>query len=145
MVTFMLKKATFTLSTNIEQVKEILRWVHSLVDEKKLFPQEIKKIELAIEEAVANVIEHSYKRKGGNIDITLQDDKPDELVFIIKDAGPPFDPLVYTEMIQSENLVGAEERGGLGVLLMCRSMDHVHYQREGAYNILTLTLKLRRH
>ena len=139
----MVKKASFTLSSKVEQVQEIIRWVHSQVDERKLFPQEIRKIELAMEEAVVNVIEHSYKGKGGEIDIILHDEKPDELVLIIKDMGPPFDPLAYMEMIQAENRVGAEERGGLGVLLMCRAMDHVHYQREGARNILTLTKKLR--
>ncbi len=141
----MVKKASFTLSSKIEEVQDILKWVHSQVDEKKLFPQEIRKIELAMEEAVVNVIEHSYEGKGGEFDIAIHDEKPGELVFVLKDSGPPFDPLAYTEMIQSENLVGEEERGGLGVLLMCRAMDHVHYQREGTQNILTLTKKLRPH
>ena len=141
----MVKKASFTLTSKVEQVKEILGWVHSQVDEKSLFPQEIRKIELALEEAIVNVIEHSYNKPGGEIDITLLDEKPGELIFIIKDAGPPFDPLAYTEMIQAENLVGDEERGGLGVLLMCRAMDRVNYQREDNHNVLTLTKKIRIH
>ena len=142
MVRLTVKQASFTLSSKLEKVKEILNWVHSQMDVDKVSPQEVRKIELAMEEAVVNVLEHSYEGKGGDLDITVHDEKPGELVFVLKDLGPPFDPLAYTEMIQSENLVGAEERGGLGVLLMCRAMDHVHYQREGAQNVLTLTKKL---
>lgn len=144
MVKLMEKKASFTLSSKIEDVQEILKWLRTQLGEKRLSPQEMRKIELSLEEAAVNVIEHSYEKKGGVLDISIHDEKPGEVVLVIKDTGPPFDPLAYTEMIQAENLVGAEGRGGLGVLLMCRAMDHVHYLREGSHNVLTLTKKLRR-
>ena len=137
--------AVFSLTSELKQLSEILLWATEQLASKKLYPQELRKIELSLEEAVVNVIEHSYEGKGGELEISCHMDGPDEVVFVIKDSGPPFNPLAFSEKIQTEHLIGDEKRGGLGVILMCRAMDYVHYQRQGDYNVLTLTKKLRQH
>jgi serine/threonine-protein kinase RsbW len=55
------------------------------------------------------------------------------------DEGVPFDPLALEEPDINAKL---EDRkiGGLGVLLIRRVMDEVHYQRKGSSNILTMVM-----
>ncbi len=140
----MVQHSTFTLTAERETVTQILQWVHSIIGKKRLFPQEKRKIELALEEAIVNVLEHAYDEKGGGLDITIEDERPGEVGFVLKYGGPEFDPLSYTARIQAESRVGEEQGGGLGVLLMCRAMDHLEYAREGGMNVLTLTKILRK-
>ncbi|HAZ15409.1 MAG: hypothetical protein A2Y28_03145 [Chlamydiae bacterium GWC2_50_10] len=135
----MVKKATFSLSSQVDQVSDILRWIKGQVTANGLTAKEMKKIELAVEEVVVNVIEHTYQGKGGELEIVINDAKSDCLVFVFKDSGAPFDPLAYLEMLQKEN---SHERGGVGIRLVSRLMDRVHYQREDGFNILTLTKKI---
>jgi len=49
------------------------------------------KIILAVDEAVANVVEHAYRGAPGEIEIDLALDER-RLIVTIRDNGPPFDP-----------------------------------------------------
>lgn len=57
------------------------------------------------------------------------------------DDGKPFDPLAAAE---PDTTLSAEERniGGLGVFLVKRMMDEMHYERRQEKNCLTLSLHL---
>lgn len=101
-------------------------------------------IELAVDEAATNIIQHaSNPAQPGTIELgwSLRDDT---LVVTLRDWGDPFDPAsVPTPDISSP----LEERqaGGLGIYLMNRLMDSVHFSfdREQG-NLLTLTKRLDR-
>ena len=53
------------------------------------------------------------------------------------DSGKPFDPLAKPD---ADTTLSAEERkiGGLGILMVKKSMDAVDYRYENGKNILTL-------
>lgn len=93
------------------------------------FPEEeLGKIELAVDEACANVIEHAYPGKAqgdGRLHLCLKLDYQ-KLTVVITDHGETFDPNQIKDPDMQEYL--AEYRvGGLGVYLMRRFMDQVDY------------------
>jgi len=92
-------------------------------------PSEVNLIALAVDEAVANVMEHAYRGldhpKKKEIVIVLNCD-PTRFEALIRDHGRPFDPnLVPTVDIQDH--IRRAKSGGLGVFLMRRIMDEVNY------------------
>ena len=95
-------------------------------------------VELSMDEACTNVIEHAYEgMNGGEIECTCDtDDK--NLTIIIHDHGKPFDPA----SIALPNLdADLESRpvGGLGVFLMNKLMDEVRFEPMGeSGNALTM-------
>ena len=98
----------------------------------------IRKIELATEEALVNIIEHAYREKPGDLSIELRHPTASQFELVLKDQGPPFNPL--HQQTGFDPLATLEERkiGGLGIFFMRQYMDKIHYTRIGEMNVLTL-------
>ena len=100
------------------------------------------KLNLAIEEAVVNVMNYAYPQDTvGDIKIEAKGDD-NLLEFIISDTGTPFDPTTKAEV---DTTLSAEERpiGGLGIHLVRNIMDSINYERVNGKNILALIKKLK--
>ena len=98
-------------------------------------------LNLAIEEAVVNVMNYGYPEGTvGYIDVEVDADK-ESITFVITDTGKPFDP---TKKEDVDITLPAEKRGigGLGIHLIRRIMDNIDYQYIDKKNILTLKKKL---
>jgi serine/threonine-protein kinase RsbW len=99
---------------------------------------EVYAVELAVDEACSNIIEHAYgSDKGGEIECTCTAAN-DCLTVILRDHGKPFNLSSVTEPDLS---YGLEKRplGGLGVYLMRQLMDEVRFEALGeAGNLLTM-------
>ena len=83
-------------------------------------------IQLAVDEACSNIIEHAYGGEGiGEIDLTcnLSDD---QLEIILKDSGKPFDPEDIPDLDATLPIDEVGERGA-GVYLMHKLMDEVQF------------------
>lgn len=81
--------------------------------------------ELATDEAAANIFEHAYAGRGGEIAVTVSREG-DSLVVCIRDWGRPFDP----ERVPPPDLdAPLEERqvGGLGLFLIRKFTDGVSF------------------
>ena len=99
------------------------------------------KMNLAIEEAVVNVMEYAYPR-GTHGDITVEAQANDvRLKFTIIDSGTHFDPTAQAEV---DTTLSAEDRpiGGLGIHIVRQYMDSINYERISGRNVLTLRKKL---
>jgi len=98
-------------------------------------------LNLAIEEAVVNVMNYAYpKDTKGTVDIeTTLDDGC--ITFVISDSGMAFDP---TAKEDPDTTLKAEERpiGGLGIFLVKQLTDAVGYERRNDKNILTVKKKI---
>lgn len=99
-------------------------------------------VALAIDEAIANVMEHAYSEAGIQEReqlITLLLDLDDaRLVVTIRDAGKQFDPTVKADVDVREQ-VKQGKKGGLGIFLMRKIMDEVNYSyKRGLHNELQL-------
>ena len=99
-------------------------------------------IELAIEEIFINIASYAYHPVEGEAEIrceVLQD--PLRVVIQFLDGGKPYDPLAKEDADTSVEAL--EERvGGLGILLVKKTMDDVKYAYEGGKNILTIEKNL---
>ncbi|MCR5841747.1 MAG: ATP-binding protein [Bacteroidales bacterium] len=134
-------KKTLVLSNDIRQIPELAAFVEALAEELSLNPAEAMSLNLALEEAVTNVMMYAYPAGvTGQVELDV-DALPGRLVFELSDSGVPFDP---TAAPDADISLGVEERpiGGLGIFLVRQIMDSVEYARRGGKNILTLTKKL---
>ena len=99
-------------------------------------------IELAIEEIFVNIASYAYKPVDGEAEVRceiLQD--PLRVVIQFLDGGKPYDPLAKEDADTSPEAL-EEREGGLGILLVKRTMDDVRYVYENGKNILTILKKL---
>jgi anti-sigma regulatory factor (Ser/Thr protein kinase) len=106
-----------------------------------LNPAMTMSLNLALEEAVTNVIMYAYpKGTEGPVDIDATLDGG-ELCFVLSDSGTPFDPTAAPE---ADISLGVEERpiGGLGIFLVRKIMDQVTYQYTGGRNTLKMLKKI---
>ena len=77
----------------INYLYRIREFVTGIAEEAGIDEIEIANIELAVDEACANVIEHGYPPDARNKNITIRMEIDDaKLVLTIMDEGTPFDP-----------------------------------------------------
>jgi anti-sigma regulatory factor (Ser/Thr protein kinase) len=129
------------LHNDIQQIPQLADFVESVADLAHLDVGTTMSINLALEEAVSNVIMYAYPEgSDGLVDIEAIIRK-DMLRFIISDNGIAFDPTAAPDADVNLDL---EDRpiGGLGIFLVKNIMDTVSYQRSDGKNILTMTKKL---
>jgi sigma-B regulation protein RsbU (phosphoserine phosphatase) len=132
---------SITLTNDIEQVPQLADFVDMVCEEVGFDPSVSIQMNLAIEEAVVNVMSYAYPvGTVGNVIIEAQANE-DCLTFTIIDNGTPFDPTAKSEV---DTTLSAEERpiGGLGIHLVRQLMDSINYERIDNKNILTLRKKL---
>jgi len=127
-----------TLHNDIEQISLLPEFVETVADQAKLDPETTMNLNLALEEAVANVISYAYpKGTDGLVDIDASVVEH-KITFVITDSGIAFDPTAKEEV---DITLGMDERpiGGLGIHLVRTIMDTVSYERKEEQNILTIT------
>ncbi len=129
------------LQNDVRQIPQLADFVETIAQESNLDQALAMTLNLALEEAVTNVIMYAYpKGSQGLVDLEAIVRK-DSLVFILSDSGKPFDP---TTAPKADISLDVEERpiGGLGIYMVMNIMDSVAYRRENDRNILTMTKKI---
>ena len=129
--------SAIVMRNDIQQIPTLSEWIEGLgVPAALNMP-----INLALEEAVSNVMLYAYPDKQ-NEQVFVEfvrgrDEQGETIIFTISDSGIPFDP---TQQAEADITLSAEERaiGGLGIHLVRQLMDEVRYKREDNKNILTL-------
>lgn len=95
-------------------------------------------LELVVEEIFVNIANYAYGDKTGQAKVLGQVlDNPLRLELTFVDAGKPYNPLEREEPDLEQSM---EERaiGGLGIFLVKKNVDELHYRYEAGQNILTL-------
>ena len=95
-------------------------------------------IDIAVDELFGNIANYAYFPKTGPVTVRVEVKKePLSAVITFFDRGVPFDPLKKTD---PDVTLSAEERGigGLGIYMVKKSMDGVHYEYKDGQNILTV-------
>jgi anti-sigma regulatory factor (Ser/Thr protein kinase) len=99
---------------------------------------QIYEVELAVDEACTNIIEHGYSNQPGGVITCICQELPTGLQIVIEDHGTPFDPSSIPAPDLSLPLESVQA-GGAGVYLMYQMMDDVRYESiGGSRNKLTL-------
>ena len=137
----LLQERHLVLHNDIQQIPQLADFVETIAQEKHLSQSLAMGINLALEEAVSNVILYAYpKEADGLVDVEAILRK-DSLEFIIVDSGVPFDPTAAPDVDIS---LPVEERsiGGLGIHLVRELMDTVSYERKDEKNYLRMVKNL---
>jgi serine/threonine-protein kinase RsbW len=104
--------------------------------------EEILDTQLALEEAMTNVIVHGYGKPGERIVVSCHS-SPDRIEIRLADTAPRFDPL-SVPVPDLETSLEDRQVGGLGVYLIRKLMDDVSYWYENGWNVLTLSKRRKR-
>lgn len=122
------ERQSLAVSSDVANLETIADFVTKAAQKAKLGEQDIFAIQLAVDEACTNIIEHAYAGAPGDISLTCEI-KPGECIITIHDNGRPFDPKTVPPPDIDGNL---EKRrvGGLGLYFMRKLMDKVSFSFE---------------
>ncbi|MBO7110892.1 MAG: SpoIIE family protein phosphatase [Bacteroidaceae bacterium] len=132
---------SLTLTNDLKRVPRLNAFIDEVCEANGFDMATTMQINLAIEEAVVNVMNYAYP-EGTKGDITIEAKaNKTEMSIIISDTGKPFDPTAKAEV---DITLSAEDRsiGGLGIHLIRQIMDNINYERIDGHNVLTLMKKL---
>jgi serine/threonine-protein kinase RsbW len=138
------RKFTLQVPSSTENLALIREFVTAVGRQAQLEETEISNLELAVDEACANVIEHAY---GHDItkEVVVRAKFDDESLRIsVIDEGRGFDPS-HVGQDSVEQLIHSRQSGGLGIRLIKKLMDEVSYEIiPGQKNELHMTKKIRK-
>jgi serine/threonine-protein kinase RsbW len=137
---------TFALHvpSSTENLSMIRDFVKSIGLQAGMEEMEVARLEMAVDEACANVMEHAYGSDTTK-EVSIRATVDEETVQIeVIDTGKGFDPAAI-QQTKLEDLISAKRTGGLGMRLMKSFMDEVHYQMiDGVKNELKMVKRLRK-
>ena len=130
-------------AAKFEFLDEIREFVGEVARQGGFSDKDIYNIQLATDEAASNMIEHSYENiPDGVIDLSCGMEG-DHILIILIDYGEPFDPSAIPLPDLKADL-SDRKIGGLGIFLMRKLMDEVHYEpKPDKSNVLTMIKRKR--
>jgi anti-sigma regulatory factor (Ser/Thr protein kinase) len=128
-------------SANISELPNMLGWIRERLSHLPMNKTDKRKVELALEEALVNIIRYAYKSCDGKITIEYKLSSNHAVVFRISDQGSPFNPLKKVSKIDRKVPLDKRKLGGLGIPFIFELMDEISYERKGHSNILCLEKK----
>ena len=137
---------TFALNvpSSTENLALIRDFVTRVAAQAGMDESEVPKLELAVDEACANVIEHAYEHDATKQVIIRAIFDEETLRIEVVDTGKGFDPS-KVEDEDLRKLVAERKTGGLGLRLIKSFMDEVHYDMEpGKKNELRMMKRLKK-
>lgn len=137
----MVSHLEIVVPANLDEIPKISEDIEEILSSQHFSADEMLDVQLAVEEVIANVINHGYAGKTGSVGIRC-DASPEKITIEISDSARAFNPLTVPEPDVSKDI---EDRriGGLGIFLVRRVMDSVTYQYRNHKNVLTL-VKIRK-
>ncbi len=128
-----------------ECLTDIAAFITRVAREAGLNDDEVFHVEMAVDEACSNIIEHAYAAQSGDIDLACQSARTGQLEIVIRDSGQPFTPeeIAPPQLGASADLDDLNE-GGLGLYFMRKLMDDVRFEFvPGQGNTLTMLKRAR--
>lgn len=116
------------ISNDLNEISVLASFIEELGEELSLSFETTMNINLALEEAVANIIMYAYPTQEQHTILLRVTYSEKQLVFLLTDKGAPFDP---TQVDEVDVTLSLEERpiGGLGIFLIRSIMNEISYQR----------------
>lgn len=137
---------TFSLHvpSSTENLSMIRDFVKSIGTQSGMADMDVARLELAVDEACSNVMEHAYQADSTKeVSICATVDESAVQIVVI-DTGKGFDPAAV-EQAKLEDLISAKRSGGLGMRLIKSFMDEVHYEMlPGVKNELKMVKRLKK-
>ena len=126
----------------LDEMDNIAAFIEDVGESIGMSPSLVMSLNLALEEAIANVVMYAYPNEEGKHKIILNAVfENGELVFTLIDSGVPFDP---TKAPKADITLSAQDRpiGGLGIFLIRKIMNEISYQRVNNENHLIMKKRI---
>lgn len=123
-----------------DRLTEISTFITQAARAAGLDDDEVFHVEMAVDEACSNIIEHAYAVQTGDIDLACRCPAAGQFEVVIRDFGEPFDPEeVPPPAMNAPAELDNLNEGGLGLYFMRKLMDEVRFEFvPGQGNILTM-------
>jgi len=108
---------------------QISRFVGKAAKEANLDKASIYAVQLAVDEACSNIMEHAYSGKGKGEILCSCEITDNGLKVTLSDHGNPLNPKEVPEF-DSHAPLEEIEPGGAGIFLIYQLMDQVHYESD---------------
>jgi serine/threonine-protein kinase RsbW len=134
---------TVRFAAKFEYLDEIRDFVGGIARDGGFSDKDVYNIQLATDEAASNVIEHAYEKITDGVLELSCGVRDNQITIILTDHGESFDP---SEIPLPDLKADLSDRkiGGLGIFLMRKLMDEVHYEaKSNKGNVLTMVKRKR--
>lgn len=122
-----------TIPSATRYLAQVRRFVGEQAEAAGLSHRAVDEVQLAVDEACANAIEHAYGgREDGEVVVRAKSE-PGRFRVVICHTGVPFDPNRYRPTDLGE-AAQYRRKGGFGVMLMNRLVDRIEYRKRGRKN-----------
>ncbi|MBQ6508828.1 MAG: ATP-binding protein [Flexilinea sp.] len=124
-----------------ENLPQVIDFTEKILDETDCPMKTRMQIALAVEEVFVNIASYAYTSKEGLATVCAEiTEDPRSVVLTFIDSGMPYDPLKKDD---PDVTLSASEReiGGLGIFMVKKLMDDIHYAYRDGKNVLVLRKK----
>ena len=123
-----------------DRLTEIATFITQAAQAAGLNDDEVFHVEMAVDEACSNIIEHAYAAQAGDIDLACRCPLAGQFEVVIRDSGQPFEPEeAPSPAVSTPADLDNLSEGGLGLYFMRKLMDEVRFEFvPGQGNILTM-------
>ncbi len=137
-----MKSFKLVATSRADQLAKIAAFVEKIAAAYRLSEKQCCDVEMAVDEACANIIEHAYQGKSNGKIIIACHKRGKDLLITIKDFGKPFDP---TQVARPQTSAPLSKRniGGLGIFLMRKRMNQVTFDFSKGRNVLTMLKRIK--
>lgn len=127
-----------TLKATMENLDSLQEFIRNQLETAGCSMKLMMQIEIAVEEIFVNIVHYAYSPDVGDVMVKCEtQQEPLSVAIQFRDQGVPFNPLLKKD---ADTTLSADERqiGGLGILMVKKSMDSIEYSYKDGYNILTI-------
>jgi serine/threonine-protein kinase RsbW len=139
----MITKRQLIVPAQHDQLAQLATFVAVAAAEVGFDETQVNRIELAVDEACSNIIDHAYMGNAGTIQLEVDIEPHQQLTIVLIDQGQSFNPDHVPAYAPCTSL-DEVKIGGLGIHLMRQAMDDVCYEFgvPGIGNRLTMKKQL---
>lgn len=131
-----------TVPATLDRLEAVQKFVEEELEQHGCPMSTLLQVSVAVEEIYVNIAHYAYHPEVGEATIRCAvGGDPLQVTIQFLDSGKPFDPLARPD---ADITLPAQERqiGGLGILMVKKTMDDVAYEYKDGCNVLTLKKKI---
>ncbi len=130
------KTRTIEVGANLSNFEKVLNFINDTLDEHYIEKKTINKIDIALDELFSNVCNYAYEDGLGKVKVAISVTSAQIKISLIDD-GKPYNPLEHEDPDITES-VKERKIGGLGIMMVKKTMDEVKYEYKHKQNIITI-------
>ena len=139
------EKAVLAVPADIDELDRVYEFIHGELD-RRLCPKRVQnQLDIAVEELFVNVCRYAYEGMPADVERTARvtyaiSKEPPSITVEIIDGGVPFDPLAEPDASTADEFDSVDDApiGGLGILMVKKSVNEMSYERTDGCNVVTL-------